>query len=36
MELIDFVHYGLVGMVALAAVAVLWFGGYVIYRLYRE
>lgn len=36
MELIDFLHYGLVTLVGLAAVATIWFAGYVVYRLYSD
>jgi hypothetical protein len=35
-ELINALHYGLVSLVALAAVATLWFAGYVVYRLYND
>ena len=35
-DYIDFLHYGLVTLVALAAVATLWFAGYVVYRLHND
>lgn len=35
-ELIDFLHYGLVTLVGLAAVATIVFGIYVVYRLYSD
>jgi hypothetical protein len=35
-ELISFLHYGLVSLVALAALATLWFAGYVVYRLHND
>ena len=36
MDLISFLHYGLVTLVGLAAVATVWFACYVIFRLYRD
>ncbi|MDR7302209.1 hypothetical protein JOF55_002390 [Haloactinomyces albus] len=36
MELIDFLHYGLVSLVGIAALATLWFAFYVIYRLRQD
>jgi hypothetical protein len=35
-ELIDFLHYGLVTMVAIAAIATLWFAGYVVFRMHND
>jgi hypothetical protein len=35
-ELIDFLHYGLVTLVGLAAVATVWFACYVVYRLFND
>ncbi|GAB3675632.1 hypothetical protein [Saccharopolyspora tripterygii] len=35
-ELLDFLHYGLVTLVGLAAVATVWFAFYVVYRLYND
>lgn len=35
-ELIPFLHWGLVTMVGIAAVATLWFAGYVVWRLYSD
>lgn len=36
MELIDFLHYGLVTLVGLAAAATIWFACYMLYRLYSD
>lgn len=36
MTLIDFLHYGLVSLVALAAIATVWFAFYVVYRLHSD
>lgn len=36
MDYIDFLHYGLVTLVALAAIATMWFAGYVVYRLHSD
>lgn len=36
MDLINALHLGLVGMLVIATVAVLWFAGYVVYRLYND
>jgi hypothetical protein len=35
-ELLDFLHYGLVALVALAAIATIWFAAYVVYRLHND
>ncbi len=35
-ELIPFLHYGLVTLLGIATIAVLWFAGYVLYRLYSD
>ncbi|SFE45639.1 hypothetical protein SAMN04487819_11432 [Actinopolyspora alba] len=34
--LIDFVHYGLVTLVGIAALATVWFAFYVVYRLHSD
>ncbi len=34
--LIDFLHYGLVSLVGIAAIATLWFACYVVYRLHSD
>lgn len=36
MTLIDFLHYGLVSLVAIAAIATVWFAFYVVYRLHSD
>ena len=36
MDIVDFLHYSLVGLLGLATVMVLWFAGYVVYRLYND
>jgi hypothetical protein len=35
-DYIDFLHYGLVTLVGLAAVATIWFACYVVYRLFSD
>lgn len=35
-ELISFLHYGLVSLLVIATIMVLWFAGYVVYRLYND
>lgn len=35
-QYILFMHYGLVALLGIATVMVLWFAGYVIYRLYQD
>ena len=35
-ELLDFLHYGLVTLVGVAAIATVWFAAYVMYRLYND
>lgn len=35
-DLIDFLHYGLVTLVGVAAVATVWFACYMIYRLHSD
>lgn len=35
-ELLDFLHYGLVTLVGIAAIATIWFAVYVVYRLYND
>ncbi|GAA4858236.1 hypothetical protein GCM10023222_06500 [Saccharopolyspora cebuensis] len=34
--LIDFLHYGLVTLVGIAALATIWFACYVVYRLHND
>lgn len=34
--LIDFLHYGLVTLVGIAALATVWFAFYVVYRLHSD
>ncbi|SDP79934.1 hypothetical protein SAMN04487905_109107 [Actinopolyspora xinjiangensis] len=34
--LIDFLHYGLVTLVGIAALATVWFAVYVVYRLHSD
>ncbi|MBB5072805.1 hypothetical protein BJ969_005893 [Saccharopolyspora gloriosae] len=36
MELIPFLHYGLVSLLVIATIMVLWFAGYVLFRLYND
>lgn len=36
MDFLDFMHYGLVTLVGVAAIATLWFACYVVYRLYND
>jgi hypothetical protein len=35
-DLINFLHYGLISLLAVAVIAVVWFAGYVVYRLYND
>ena len=35
-DYIDFLHYGLVTLAGVAALATVWFAGYVVYRLYND
>ncbi|GAB2655636.1 hypothetical protein GCM10027271_12670 [Saccharopolyspora gloriosae] len=35
-ELIPFLHYGLVSLLVIATIMVLWFAGYVLFRLYND